>query len=169
VLANNECHIFAADCENPVIRVSPCWDWDVDCDLGRILLRVGDVPAGASWFPLAGFDPPAGMRAWIPSHPQGRCMEWDEGSIVNAPAGCQFEHQISTQGGSSGAPVLEDGAPRVLGVHVAASLVGGVAQCPNKAVYQSRLQLFLNRPFTGICDPTPAKPSSWGRLKTLYR
>jgi hypothetical protein len=169
VLANNECHDFATDCETPQVRQAPCWDWDQSCDLARILLQPFNVPAGADWFGLFGADPAVGTQVWIPQHPQGRCMEWDEGNVVAAPGGCEFQHQVSTQGGSSGAPVLSGAGPWVVGVHVAASVQGGLAVCPNSAVYQSRLQAFLAKPFVAGCDPTRTAPKSWGTLKTLYR
>lgn len=170
VLTDNECHDFKDDCQQPVVRQAPCWDWDQTCDLGRILLQPFNVPGAASWFGLAGSDPAVGTQAWIPQHPQGRCMEWDEGIVVTADAGCEFQHQISTQGGSSGAPVLTmSGGPQVLGVHVSASVQGGVPACPNQAVYKSQLQAFLNTGFTAGCDPTKAAPKSWGVLKTMYR
>jgi len=170
VLTSDECHQFASDCSTPTVRQAPCWDWDQTCDLGRILLQPFNVPAGADWFGLAFADPAVGTQAWIPQHPQGRCMEWDEGIVTAAPAGCEFSHQISTQGGSSGAPVLTvSGGPQVLGVHVAASVQGGVPSCPNQAVYQSRLQAFLATPFSPGCDPTRTAPKNWGNLKTLYR
>jgi hypothetical protein len=163
----NECHIFPSDCSQPVIRQAPCWDWDDQCDLGRIFLAPPDVPASAN--PLAlGFDPAVGMTCWIPQHPQGRCMEWAQALVVQTPPGCTFLHQISTQGGSSGAPVLYQDL--VVGVHVAASVdAANNPTCPNLAVYESSLAAFLAKPPVVNCNPTGIEKKSWGNLKTIYR
>jgi hypothetical protein len=169
VLANNECHLFAADCTTPTIVSAPCWDWDNTCDLGRIFIAPANVPAGAAPLALAGFDAAAGTVCWIPQHPMGRCLEWDSGLIINNPAGCNFSHQISTQGGSSGAPVLYTGN-LVVGVHVAGTLAAACdANNPNTAVYQSQLNRFLGAPVASNCLPTETHRRSWGQLKTIFR
>ena len=166
VLANNECHIFPGDCSTPTILNAPCWDWDTQCDIGRIFLSVGSTPAAAGAIPL-GANPVVGQVCWIPQHPQGRCMEWDEGPVTTAPAGCDFQYTISTQGGSSGAPVIYQ--DRVVGVHNSANVDGlGNPICPNNAAYVSQLVRFLGVAPT-ICQPTSMIRTSWGHLKTIFR
>ncbi len=165
VEADNECHIFPGLCSNPTIIAGPCWDWDLSCDLGRIFIPVGNIPANAAPLTL-GANPVVGQAAWIPQHPQARCMEWDDGIVAAVPAGCDFTYDISTQGGSSGSPVLDE-ANQVVGVHRAASGIPGV--CPNIAVKVSELVRFLGVAPAPNCQVVPVEPASWGRLKFIYR
>jgi hypothetical protein len=166
--ASNECHIFAAECTTPIIRDAACWDWDTQCDLGRVFLTLQNTPAGTMPIPL-GPNPILGENLWIPQHPQGRCMEWDGGPVVAVPPGCEFSYTISTQGGSSGAPVLNDQGQAV-GVHTSANVdAANNPVCPNNGVYVGQLIRFLSSPVTPNCAPTNVDKTTWGRLKVIFR
>jgi len=157
-LGSDECWAHPNTCATPVAVTASCWEKDPrGYDLGRIFVPTGLVPAGAAPLTLAGAIA-VSMPVWIPGHPLGRCMEWSQHAIGNL-YGSTFTYNVSTEGGSSGSPVLlKDFGNTVAGVHVG-TYAGNV--CPNEAVNVNTLSQFLALAPPQKCIPTM---SEWGLL-----
>ncbi len=84
--------------------------------LDYAIYRVSPVPPVSIGVQLS---PPAsvGQRATIFSHPGGRPLEWSQTCSVTSTSGTELRYQCDTQGGSSGASVLNDDTLQVMGLH----------------------------------------------------
>mgnify|MGYP002780889516 CR=1 FL=1 len=81
------------------------------------IFRVSPVPSVS--VPIAaGRRPAQGARLTIFSHPQGRPLQWSGTCPLSGRVSSnEFGHTCDTQGGSSGATILEDSTLRVIGIH----------------------------------------------------
>lgn len=66
----------------------------------------------------AGSGSAAPSRATIFSHPAGRLLSWSGTCALTTPYGTIFPHQCDTEGGSSGAAVLDDSTLRAVGINM---------------------------------------------------
>jgi hypothetical protein len=107
------------------------------CDWGVARLGpngAGNLP-GAIYgvLPYVPYDP-IYDDIYIVQHPDARCKEIDHFHATDDLTACTFSHDVDTEGGSSGSPVLLEDAHLVIGVHVSSS--PGIA-CPNLATRMS--------------------------------
>jgi hypothetical protein len=166
-------------CATPVTLDVPCWDWDNTCDVGRLLIPCSSKPANVTNLKLCANDAATGDSVWIPQHPRGRCMEWDKGRVTANPGGCYVVYTVSTEGGSSGSPVLRlppAGTPGttqnmcVVAVHTGTP----TGNCPNHGVDASQIMRFMSvHPTQNAnlrCPPaTSTEATSWGKVKGLFQ
>ncbi len=71
--------------------------------------------------------PASGTTLTVFSNPEGRPLEWSQTCPLSDPGKTEFTHTCDTQGGSSGAVVIDDTTLEVIGIHWGGSGTGNLA------------------------------------------
>ncbi len=95
-------------------------------DLEYSIFQVSPVPPVALPVNLK-TKPGAGTSLTVFSHPEGRPLEWSQLCTLTDPGQTGFSHGCDTQGGSSGAVVIDDSTLEVIGIHWGGSGTGNAA------------------------------------------